>query len=116
MLDNAYTIVKLSNYNYDGILVEETAMRQEIGRQIATAKTKRATSAQLYNRYKEVVLPQMHKAVQSQLTALQSGSRSMSSFLQTLKMSLMEEMNMYMAMADYHMAEAELQRWQADVR
>ena len=29
MLDNAYTIVKLSNYNYDGILVEETAMRQE---------------------------------------------------------------------------------------
>ncbi len=29
MLDNAYTIVKLSNYNYDGVLVEETAMRQE---------------------------------------------------------------------------------------
>ena len=29
MLNNAYTIVKLSNYNYDGVLVEETAMRQE---------------------------------------------------------------------------------------
>ncbi len=109
---------KVSEYDAmtEALTHKQTAMRQEIGRQIATAKTKRATSAQLYNRYKEVVLPQMHKAVQSQLTALQSGSRSMSSFLQTLKMSLMEEMNMYMAMADYHMAEAELQRWQADVR
>ncbi len=29
MLNNAYTIVKLSNYNTDGILIEETAMRQE---------------------------------------------------------------------------------------
>jgi outer membrane protein, heavy metal efflux system len=98
----------------DALNYKQTSMRQEISRQIAAAKTRRTTSLKLIQHYKDVVLPQMHKAVQSQLTALQSGSRSLSSFLQILKMSTMEEMNMYMAMADYHMAQAELQRWQVD--
>jgi outer membrane protein TolC len=96
----------------DALNYKQASMRREINRQIAAAETKRSTAKRLYQQYKDAVLPQMHMAVQSQLTALQAGNRSMSSFLQTLKMSTMEEMNMYMALADYHMAEAELQRWQ----
>jgi hypothetical protein len=57
MLNNAYTIVKLSNYNNDGILIEETAMRQETALapidNVSFDKGEKLPTSSYWNSYRE---------------------------------------------------------------
>lgn len=88
----------------------QKSMLQSVDRQTKTAQAKKHAAWEMYRIYREQALPNLERAVQSQLSELQNNQLSLTVLLQTVRMAVMEEMNLYMAITDYHMAEAELTR------
>jgi outer membrane protein TolC len=93
-----------------GIENERSDMEREIISELKSALVKLKTSDELMNLYSKNVIPSYELAVEAQTSAYQNYQTTINSVIDSYRMLLMQEMNYYMAIADYQMAWAEIEK------
>jgi len=91
------------------IEAEKYDMEREMSQKIYDLVRKMKNSAELMTLYSEKVIPLEQKYLELQKTSFYNNSAKLSSVIEANKMLLMNEMNLFMAQADYQMALADLE-------
>ena len=92
-----------------GIEHERNDMERAMVSQLKSALVKLKTSGDLIKLYAKDVIPSYISAVEAQTSAYQNNQTTINTVLDSHRMLLMQEMNYYMAQADYQMAAAEIE-------
>jgi len=92
-----------------GIEHEKSDMEREMISNLKSALVKLKTSDELINLYSKNVVPSYELAVEAQTSAYQNNQTTINSVIDSYRMLLMQEMNYFMAQADYQMAIAEIE-------
>jgi len=91
-------------------------MQREMIARLKEALIKLKTGRELERLYADQVLPLSRKAVAAQVSAYQNSQFNINTVIDNYKMLLMQEMNYYMAQADYQMAKAEIEMMIGGIR
>lgn len=100
--EELYTGIKSIEY-------EKNDMLREISSELKSAVVKYNTAQELVKLYDEKVIPLYSQTAESQLTAYQNNKTNITTVIDSYRMLLMQEMNLYMAKADMQMAIAEVE-------
>jgi len=84
-------------------------MQREMNVRLKEALVKLKTAKDLEKLYEDHVLPLYRQAAATRVSDYQSNQANMSTVIDAYKMLVMQEMNFYMAQADYQMAKAEIE-------
>ncbi|MFH0733091.1 MAG: TolC family protein [bacterium] len=88
---------------------EKTNMQQEMILGLQEAFTKLNTAKDLIKLYSQNVIPLYQQTAEVQTSNYQNGQTSINSVIDSYQMLLMQQMNLFMAKADYNMAIAEIE-------
>lgn len=84
-------------------------MEREMLVRLKAASVRLKTARYQERLYAEEVLPLYRQAAAAQVSAYQNGQTNINAVIENYRMLLMQEMNHYMAQADYQMAKAEIE-------
>lgn len=88
---------------------EKEDMRRSMIAGLKSALAKLNKNKDLKRLYKENVIPSYTQAAEAQVSSFQNNRTTLNSVIDAARMLLMQEMNYYMAQADYNMALAEIE-------
>ena len=89
---------------------EKNDMSREMIAELKAMLVKYNTSNELIKLYSEKVLPLYSQAAESQSTAYLSNKSTITTVVDTYRMLIMQEMNLFMAKAELQMAQAEIEK------
>ncbi|HEX9971373.1 MAG TPA: TolC family protein [bacterium] len=104
-------LAQLKNIEYG-----KNDMQREMNALLKEALVKLKTAKDLEKLYVDQVLPLSRKAVAAQVSAYQNSQANITTVIDNYKMLLMQEMNYYMAQADFQMAKAEIEMMVGGIR
>lgn len=104
-------LAQLKNIEY-----RKNDMQREMNARLKEALVKLKTAKDLEKLYVDQVLPLSRKAVAAQVSAYQNSQTNINTVIDSYKMLLMQEMNYYMAQADFQMAKAEIEMMVGGIR
>ena len=97
------------NAGISSIEFEKNDMQREMDSQLKAALVKYNTAVDLTRLYTDKVIPMVNKAAESQVSAYQNNRTGVTTVIDSYRMLLMQQMNLYMAKADTQMALAEIE-------
>ncbi|MDP3149673.1 MAG: TolC family protein [Ignavibacteria bacterium] len=97
------------NAGISSIEFEKNDMQREMDSQLKAALVKYNTAVDLTKLYTGKVIPMVSKAAESQVSAYQNNRTGVTTVIDSYRMLLMQQMNLYMAKADTQMALAEIE-------
>ncbi|MFA6596173.1 MAG: TolC family protein [Ignavibacteriaceae bacterium] len=97
------------NAGISSIEFEKNDMQREMDSQLKDALVKYNTAIDLTKLYTDKVIPMVSKAAESQVSAYQNNRTGVTTVIDSYRMLLMQQMNLYMAQADTQMALAEIE-------
>jgi outer membrane protein TolC len=97
-------LAEIKNIEY-----EKTDMQREMIVRLNEALIKLKTARELEQLYEAQVIPLYRQAIEAQVVTYQNNLTNMNTVIDSYQMLLMQEMNYYMAQADYQMAKAEIE-------
>jgi outer membrane protein TolC len=92
-----------------GVDYEKENMRRGMIAELKGALSKLNKNKDLIRLYKDNVIPSYTQAAEAQVSSFQNNRTNLNSVIDASRMLLMQEMNYYMAQADYNMALAEIE-------
>lgn len=92
-----------------GIEYEKNDMKRDMISGLKRALVQLKTSEELRRVYSTEIIPMYQQSTESQVAAYQNNRANINSVLDSYRMLLMQQMNYYMAQADYQMAIAEIE-------
>jgi outer membrane protein, heavy metal efflux system len=88
---------------------ERSDMERRMSAQLQQGVTKMEAARESVRLYQTQVIPLAEQTLQAQITGYQNGRVPIYSLIESLKMLLMQQMNLYMSQADYLMAKADVE-------
>lgn len=94
--------------NVQALEYERSDMERWMSAQLQRSVTKMEAARESTRLYQTQVIPLAEQALQAQLTGYQNGRLPIYSVIDSIKMLLMQQMNLYMSQADFMMAKADV--------